>query len=119
MSEISAGDEGDDGESEQEDDLDGIEELERWEGPRYGGPNLLGYGPDYDPTPLREKTRSQLAVGLLALLAIVALSLIGLTAWHKLAPDTTKDLIEGILSPLVAVTGTALGFYFGGHHGSK
>jgi hypothetical protein len=84
-----------------------------------GGPRLLGYGPDYDPTPRREKTRSELAIGLLALLAVVALSLIGLTAWHRLAPDTTKDLVEGILSPLIAVTGTALGFYFGGHHGSK
>jgi len=87
--------------------------------PYDGGPRLLGYGPDYDPTPRREKTRSELAIGLLVLLAFVSLSLIGLTAWHRLAPDTTKDLVEGILSPLIAVTGTALGFYFGGHHGSK
>jgi hypothetical protein len=110
-----------DGESAAEDD----EQFEDddWEpvvgSPYDGGPRLLGYGPDYDPTPRREKTRSELAIGLLALLAVVALSLIGLTAWHRLAPDTTKDLVEGILSPLIAVTGTALGFYFGGHHGSK
>lgn len=84
-----------------------------------GEPRLLGYGPDYDPTPRREKTRSQLALGLFLLLALVALSLIGLTAWHRLGIDETKDLVEGILSPLIAVTGTALGFYFGGHHGSK
>jgi hypothetical protein len=98
-------------------------EDDGWEpvfGPPYGGgPNLLGYGPDYDPSPRREKTRSQLALGLLILLAAVALSLVGLTAAHRLAPETTKDLVAGILSPLVAVTGTALGFYFGGHHGPK
>jgi hypothetical protein len=108
--------------AQDDDDLDEIEEFE-WEPPtgrRYdSGPNLLGYGPDYDPSPRREKTRSELALGLLILLGLVALSLIGLTAWHRLAPETTKDLTEGILSPLIAVTGTALGFYFGGHHGPK
>jgi len=113
--------------SDEADDESAAEDAEELEGdwepvggsPYDGAPRLLGYGPDYDPTPRREKTRSQLALGLLILLAAVALSLIALTAWHRLAPDTTKDLVEGILAPLIAVTGTALGFYFGGHHGSK
>jgi len=102
---------------------DDFEDADEWEpvlgSPHDGTPNLLGYGPPYDPNPLREKTRSRLALGLLILLGIIALSLIGLTAASRLQPDTTKDLVEGILSPLVAVTGTALGFYFGGHHGKS
>ena len=85
----------------------------------YEGPNLLGYGPDYELTTRQEKTRSQLALALVGLLAAVALLLITLTAAEALGPETTKDLVAGILSPLIALTGTALGFYFGGHHGSK
>jgi hypothetical protein len=50
-------------------------------------------------------------------LAVVALSLIGLTASEALSANDTKDLVAGILSPLIALTGAALGFYFGGHHG--
>jgi hypothetical protein len=68
---------------------------------------------------VREETRSRLAQVLVALLVVVALSLVGLTAWGKLSIDQAKDLAGVVLSPLVAVTGTALGFYFGGHHGSN
>jgi hypothetical protein len=51
------------------------------------------------------------------LLAAVSLGLIICTAAGWIDIDTAKDLAAAILSPLVAVTGTALGFYFGGHHG--
>jgi hypothetical protein len=108
-------DEADDESAEDDDDDLDWEAVDR----SYEGPKLLGYGPDYDPSPLREKTRSRLALLLFALVAVVALSLIGLTAADALAEGTTKDLVAGILSPLIVLTGTALGFYFGGHHGSK
>jgi hypothetical protein len=80
-------------------------------------PRVLQVGKTYDPLPRREKTRSWLAFSLVALLATIALSLIGLTAGKLLDPSATKDLVAGILSPLTALTGAALGFYFGGHHG--
>ena len=74
-------------------------------------------GPPYDPLPRQEKTRSWLAFTLVGLLAFISLALIFLTAFGPLKPDETKDLVAGVLSPLVALTGAALGFYFGGHKG--
>jgi hypothetical protein len=50
---------------------------------------------------------------------VVALALIALTALGELTIDEAKDLIGGVLSPLIALTGTALGFYFGGHQGGS
>jgi hypothetical protein len=82
-------------------------------------PRLLSVGRKYDPLPQREKTRSWLALALVAQLASIALGLLFLTAFGKLKIDDAKDLIDGILSPLIALTGTALGFYFGGHQGGS
>jgi hypothetical protein len=79
---------------------------------------LLQIGGKYDPLPRREATRSQLALGLVGLLALLMIGLVLLTAFKLLNINDTKDLIGGILSPLIALTGAALGFYFGGHHGS-
>jgi len=46
---------------------------------------------------------------------MVALMLIIFTATDLLSDSQAKDLAASVLSPIVAVTGTALGFYFGGH----
>lgn len=73
----------------------------------------------YDPAPLREETRSWLAQGLLILFGVVALALVGLLAADRLTDAEAKDLATGVLSPIVAVTGTALGFYFGGQKNGK
>jgi hypothetical protein len=40
------------------------------------------------------------------------------TATDLLSGDQAKTLAAAVLSPVVAVTGTALGFYFGAHHRS-
>ena len=63
---------------------------------------------------IRERTRSRLAQVLVLLLVCTALLLIVFTAAKLLSIDDTKDLAASVLSPVVAVTGTALGFYFGG-----
>lgn len=82
-------------------------------------PPTVHVGETIDLETIREQTRSYIAKALVLLLVAVTLALIGLTAWHRLSVGDAKDLAGAVLSPLIAVTGTALGFYFGGHHGSK
>jgi hypothetical protein len=66
----------------------------------------------------RETTRSQLARWLMGLLTITVLSLI-LLAGLQLADvigmrgTSIGDLAQIVLTPVVTLTGTALGFYFG------
>jgi hypothetical protein len=69
----------------------------------------------FDPRPIRETTRSKIAIRLVWLLVLVSAALIGLTAAGLLTIDESKDLAGAVLSPIIAVTGTALGFYYGGH----
>jgi hypothetical protein len=59
--------------------------------------------------------RGMLALGLTLLLFIIALLLVIFTATGLLTSGEAKDLAASVLSPVVAVTGTALGFYFGAH----
>jgi hypothetical protein len=107
------------GEEGEEDAESGQSAYALHVGPEFQVPQrVLQIGGKYDPLPRREKTRSWLALGLVGLLALIASALVGLTAAKALAIDDTKDLIDGILSPLIALAGAALGFYFGGHHGS-
>jgi hypothetical protein len=77
-------------------------------------PRFLQFGGEYDPRPLRERTRSRLAQALVGALILVTLGLVVLTAFDAITVDEAKDLAVAVLSPLVAITGTALGFYFGG-----
>lgn len=79
----------------------------------------LRLGGEYNIEEHRETTRRQLALLLAILLAVTATSLIALTAVELLNINDAKELAASVLSPVVAVTGTALGFYFGGsRHGS-
>jgi hypothetical protein len=71
-------------------------------------------GERFDIEGVREQTRSRLAQALVALLFLVATLLVVLTAFDKLSVEEAKDLAATVLGPVVAVTGTALGFYFGG-----
>jgi hypothetical protein len=80
-------------------------------------PRAPELGPPYDPAEHREHTRAQLAEGLAVLLAVVAILLIVLTAAKAISISDAKDLAEVIFSPIVVLTGTALGFYFGVHQG--
>lgn len=77
-------------------------------------PVRIRRGPPWDPKKARERTRSYLAGALVLALITATLSLIALVATNAVTVDEAKDLAVVAVSPLVAITGTALGFYFGG-----
>jgi hypothetical protein len=62
---------------------------------------------------MQEKTRARLAIGLLLLLAIVVFVLLGAALSHRMNVAEIKDLAAVLLGPLVALAGSATGFYFG------
>lgn len=64
----------------------------------------------YDLEAEQDKVRGRLAQGLLLLLAVTALTILGLLGAHHIDGQAAGI----VLSPVVALTGTALGFYFGG-----
>jgi hypothetical protein len=68
----------------------------------------------YDPGKDRERVRGALAIGLLITLGMVVVAAFVAiwTGWMS-EPDV-KDLLTVIFGPIVALTGSALGFYFGG-----
>ncbi len=68
----------------------------------------------YDPAEDRETARRRLAYGLLFLLSVIAISLLGAAYADWITNDEAKNLAQAILAPVVVLTGTALGFYFGG-----
>ena len=77
------------------------------------GPQAPTLGEKFDPSEHREHTRARLAAGLAILLAVVGILLIVLTAANALSLEQAKDLAAVVFSPIVVLTGTALGFYFG------
>lgn len=64
---------------------------------------------------LREYTRRYLAFTLLIIVGLVALGS-GIASWIHYTPDGERDFLEAVFSPLVALTGPALGFFFARHH---
>lgn len=72
-----------------------------------GGPALIR---DYSPDRRREETRTGLATGLLLLLGLTVGAIVFLIGVGRL---DASALAQSIFPSLVALTGTALGFYFG------
>jgi len=68
---------------------------------------------------LREGTRGRIAlilIGLLAAVVVAALGLIYLRAMgYNVATAEVKEVLTTLLPPIVALVGSATGFYFGGH----
>ena len=67
----------------------------------------------YDPTETRENFRGAIALALITLMAITVLISLALVWIH---PDRSKDLhdlLALIFGPLIALVGTATGYYFG------
>jgi hypothetical protein len=73
----------------------------------------------WDPEPARERLRGALAAILLVLLAAV-IGLAWLALWADIATEPEiKDLLSVMLTPVVALVGSALGFYFGGKSATR
>jgi hypothetical protein len=71
-------------------------------------------GAVWNPEPGRERIRGAIAVGLVILLASIAVGSIVLLATDALTLDEVEGLLTALFAPLLALAGTALGFYFGG-----
>jgi len=61
----------------------------------------------------QERTRGQIAGALVALLFVIVIFAF-MTVWAKFAMDDLKVVLELIVGPVIALVGTATGFYFGG-----
>ena len=87
------------------------------EGPQEVDVELPGQPPSekpYDPEPRRERMRGYLASALVVILATIAVAA-WLSLWLGLATEPeVKDLLGVMLPPVVALVGSAIGFYFGG-----
>src|SRR4051794_953126 len=65
----------------------------------------------------RERMRGLLAGGLTLIFATLVIGA-GVAAWTGVTLQTIKELLEVLLPPVVALTGSAMGFYFGGQSSS-
>lgn len=86
-----------------------------------GPPRPFALGPQtrpYDPTRHREWVRGLLAGGLAVVFGIVVLGSLGAVVVRGAQVEAVTSLLEVILPPVVALTGTAIGFYFGGQGAS-
>jgi hypothetical protein len=88
--------------------------------PDTGGGDRVVTPPEIDVTDVKaplstmqENTRARMALGLLLLLAIVVFVLLGAAISHKLVVGDVRDLAAVLVTPLVALAGSATGFYFG------
>lgn len=70
-----------------------------------------------DHTVDADRVRQHLSYALLALLAVVALGSMFIAAVGLMKLQDVKTLLEVVFTPIVALTGTVLGFYFGGGGG--
>jgi hypothetical protein len=68
----------------------------------------------WDQDRFREETRGSLAGRLVWMLAGTIFGAFLLLVLRWASPSDVKDLLTVILPPLIALTGSALGFYFGG-----
>lgn len=78
-------------------------------------PNKLERPPEkpFDPEPQRERMRGRMASGLLLLVAGLAVFSYGARSANWITHEDSQDL-QPILAALITLTGTAIGFYFGG-----
>jgi hypothetical protein len=80
--------------------------------------NLGGGAKEPDVKPFnieeaQEKTRGAIAAGLVGLLFMLVIFAF-MSLWSKADPKDLKTLLDMLLAPIIALVGSATGFYFGG-----
>lgn len=84
------------------------------EEPARGPGPVVHEGRVWNPEPGREKIRGALAIFLVSILSAIAVGSFVLVATNTFTLDEVEGLLTALFTPLLALTGTALGFYFGG-----
>lgn len=69
--------------------------------------------------PSREATRRHLAMALVGLLSLIALLSLCAVLFEWTEVDSVRAILEVLFPPVVALTGSALGFYFGVERGAS
>jgi len=103
-----------DADNRDESDVGVLDLSEEEPAPPPGPPPSPAVGAVWNPEPARERIRGAVAVGLIVLLGVIAIASFALLATDTLSLDEVEGLLTALFSPLLALTGTALGFYFGG-----
>jgi hypothetical protein len=67
----------------------------------------------YDPGPAREAVRGAIALALIVILAIIVILPLVLLWIHPERANDIHDLLSFLFTPVVALVGSATGFYFG------
>jgi hypothetical protein len=70
----------------------------------------------YHPGRDREKVRTRLAIGAGIVTAAIGLTLL---LWSLIWHNDVNALLTGIFTPFFGLTGTVIGFYFGGQDATK
>ena len=68
----------------------------------------------YNPGPQRERMRGALALVLLALFGLVIVFATSALWLQRIAIEDLKSFLEMIFTPLIALVGSVIGFYYGG-----
>lgn len=88
-------------------------EREDFGGPVSNVPQVQGPSLTYDPARNRETVRAAAAIGLVALLGLLSCAALGAVI-AGVSVDAIRSITEIVLSPVVALCGSALGFYYAG-----
>jgi hypothetical protein len=62
----------------------------------------------------QERVRGKIAGSLVGLLALIVVASFAYIGWYKEFDPPLKGLLELLIAPVVALVGSATGFYFGG-----
>ena len=75
-------------------------------------------GDSYDPRPQEDRARRRIACHLIAILAVVIVSLLAMVAFGVIAVDDVEKF-GVIVGPIVTLVTAATSFYFGNRRGGK